>query len=158
MPVRLIFFTLLFGAWCCPGGLPAQSVADLERQLQEATDSVQRWELNYRLSRSLFTIDLTRAGLYAEKALQLALTLKDKKREAESAWACADVAERQAARGLALEYYQKRTMHSSCRPSRIWHCRPPKKCMNCMPDRTTFGKHTNGADDACRFYRKNQGR
>ncbi|MBL7783479.1 MAG: hypothetical protein JNM22_19760 [Saprospiraceae bacterium] len=107
MPVRLIFFTLLWCAWCCPGGLLAQSVADLERQLQQATDSVQRWELNYRLSRSLLTIDQARAAGYAEKSLQLAVALKDKKREAESAWACGDVSERQSAWPLALQYYQK---------------------------------------------------
>lgn len=107
MSVRPTLYILLFCTWCCPAGLPAQSAAELERLLQQTTDSIQRWELNYRLSRSLFTIDLARAGSYAEKALQLALSLQDKKREAESAWACADVAERQSAWPRALAYYQK---------------------------------------------------
>ena len=87
--------------------LPAQSIAELEAQLQQATADDQRWELTYRLSKNWLVTDPGRAAGYAGQSLDLAIALKDKRREAESAWIGADIAERQGRTVEATALYTR---------------------------------------------------
>ncbi len=87
--------------------LPAQSIAELERQLEQTTASDQRWEITYRLSKYWLISDPARAGAYARQLLQLAISMNDKRREAESAWVNADIAERQTRVAEALALYNQ---------------------------------------------------
>jgi len=107
MPIRLIVPLLFVLGLLYTVSLPAQSVAEMERQLEQTTAPEQQWELTYRISRNLLATDLSRAAGYADRSLQLALTGKDKKREAESAWMRADIAERQAQTPRALGLYHQ---------------------------------------------------
>ncbi len=107
MPTRLIVPLLFVLGLLYTVSLPAQSVAEMERQLEQTPAPEQQWELSYRISRNLLATDLSRAAGYADRSLQLALTLKDKKREAESAWIRADIAERQAQTPRALGLYHQ---------------------------------------------------
>jgi class 3 adenylate cyclase len=100
---RIVVFLAFFHA----ATLPAQSVAELEAQLQQTTASDQRWELTFRLSKNWLITDVERAAAYAKQSLQLALTLQDKRREAESAWISGDIAERQARTAEALALYEQ---------------------------------------------------
>jgi len=107
MPIRLIVPLLFVLGLLYTVSLPAQSVAEMERQLEQTTAPEQQWELAFRISRNLLATDLSRAAGYADRSLQLALTGKDKKREAESAWMRADIAERQAQTPRALGLYHQ---------------------------------------------------
>ncbi|MCC6283071.1 MAG: adenylate/guanylate cyclase domain-containing protein [Saprospiraceae bacterium] len=100
---RIIVILAFFSA----ATLSAQSVAEMEVQLQQATANDQRWELTYRLSKNWLITDTKRAAAYAKQSLQLATTLNDKRREAESAWISADIAERQVRPAEALALYEQ---------------------------------------------------
>ena len=101
------FFIGFLLLWASIYSLSAQSVADLEQQLQQATAPDQRWELTYRLAKNWLVTDLNKAATYANDALKLAVELKDKRREAESAWVNGDVAERQKQIEQALVFYDR---------------------------------------------------
>jgi class 3 adenylate cyclase len=107
MSARLFAALLLLLALHGAAHLPAQSVADLEQQLKQTTLPEQQWDLNYRLSKNLLATDVVRAGVYADRSFQLAILLKDKKREAESIWLRADIAERQGQIQQALIFYRQ---------------------------------------------------
>lgn len=107
MSTRLIASLLLVLGLLNTVSLPAQSVAEMERQLEQATVPDQQWELTFRLAKNLLATDLSRAADYADRSLQLALSLKDKKREAESAWVRADIAERQVQMSRAQALYRQ---------------------------------------------------
>ena len=107
MRTRPITILILLLGLLRSGALTAQSVAEMERQLEQATAPDQQWELSFRLSKNLLATDLPKAAGYADRALQLTLSLKDKKREAESAWVRADLAEREGKMPLALSRYRQ---------------------------------------------------
>lgn len=76
------------------GPLHAQTTGELESRLQAATTSEEKWKATYALARNLLTTNPTQAADYARKALDLAVEMKHKGHEAESALAGADIAGR----------------------------------------------------------------
>ena len=98
-------FLVAFLVFLYTATLPAQSIAELEAQLRQATASDQRWEITYRLSKNWLITDVNRAADYAQQSLQLAISMRDRRREAESALLHAETAERQAHPTEALALY-----------------------------------------------------
>ncbi len=98
-------FLVAFLVFLHTAALPGQSVAELEAQLRQATASDQRWEITYRLSKNWLITDVNRAADYAKQSLQLAIAMRDKRREAESALLHAEIAERQGHPAEALTLY-----------------------------------------------------
>lgn len=92
-------------AWICTLPLAAQTTADLEQQLRQTTAPDQQWELAQRLSKNWLATDPDKAAVYAEQALDLAITLQDSRRQAESAWINGDISERKSRIGQAVSCY-----------------------------------------------------
>ena len=69
-----------------------QTVAELEARLRAATAKDEQWQITYALARNLLTTTPARAAAYAQNAVDLAVELKDKRREAESVLVAADIA------------------------------------------------------------------
>jgi len=97
-----LVFTFLWLA----AGLPAQSVADLEKQLAQAANDSERYELHFKLAKNWLVDDLGKAEQHAQQALALAShALQDKPREAEAALMVGEVAERAKRHRDAQAYY-----------------------------------------------------
>ena len=97
----LLFLLVLTGA------LQAQSLSELEERLRRANTKDEQWEANFSLAKNLIMADHKRAAAYARTALNLASETADKGREAESAWVCADIAERDSRLKDAVQFYSQ---------------------------------------------------
>jgi class 3 adenylate cyclase len=83
-----VFVLLLFTT----GFVPAQSVADLETRLKNATTAEEKWNLCFQLGENLLSVDPGKAAAYAGQAAQLAIGMSDKRREARAAFLSGDAA------------------------------------------------------------------
>ena len=87
---------ILLGPFLClvllfAHSLSAQNVAELEARLQTTSAIDEKWKITNSLARNLLTTDPERASKYARDALALALEMKSKDQEAQSAILAADV-------------------------------------------------------------------
>ncbi|MBX2890587.1 MAG: adenylate/guanylate cyclase domain-containing protein [Saprospiraceae bacterium] len=99
----LIGLTFCFAL--CASTVLAQSVAELENRLRNASDKEERWKITYTLARSLLSAAPDRAAGYAQDALSLSLEMQDKRREAEAALVAADIAWRGHHAKEAAKFY-----------------------------------------------------
>ena len=86
--VGLILFLFLLLA----NSLEAQTAAELESRLQNATSPDEKWKITYALARNLLTTNPVQAAAYAQNALTLAVEMNNKNYEAQSALVAADIA------------------------------------------------------------------
>ena len=85
---------LVFLAMWLSGGLPAQSVAELEARLSDATSADEQYELHFKLAKNWLADDLAKAERHVQQAMALAAAAQDKTRQAEAALVGAEVAHR----------------------------------------------------------------
>ncbi|MBV6443446.1 MAG: adenylate/guanylate cyclase domain-containing protein [Haliscomenobacteraceae bacterium CHB4] len=86
---RLILFLLI----CCAALVSqAQTVAELESRLRNASSKDEQWKITCALARNLLSTTPEKAAAYARQAITLAVETQDKRREAESALLAADIA------------------------------------------------------------------
>ncbi len=107
MSLRAHAALVVFLLVACASVLPAQPIPELEARLRESTSKDEKWELNYKLAKNWLMSDRSKARTYAHNALDLAMERGDKHREAESAWICGDIAERDGRQKDALMLYSQ---------------------------------------------------
>jgi len=102
-PVLLIVCLMLFILHSSTG----QSIAELEKQLPNASTKEEQWDIQYKLAKNWLVDDLQKASAYAQKATQLAVGMQDKKRQAEATFIQADIALRSKQPLAAIALYTR---------------------------------------------------
>ncbi|MBK7938338.1 MAG: adenylate/guanylate cyclase domain-containing protein [Lewinellaceae bacterium] len=104
---RIFAFLILLTAALAAGDIMAQSIPELEDRLHKTDDKNEQWAIAFNLSKNLISTDHVKAALYADRALQAALSLQDKQKEAEAAIVGADIAARNNRNKEALSLYAR---------------------------------------------------
>jgi len=94
MPNRVVTGLMICLSLACTGAIFAQSVAELETNLRNATAPGERCDINLALARNLLATNPDKAAQYAQDALSLAKELNDKRRETEATLVGGDIAMR----------------------------------------------------------------